>query len=160
MIIMSINIIPTIELTEDQKDMLFFIYEGEKVARDVYSTLSKIHKNEHTFSLMQFEEQRHVNCARDLCNIYGVNTSHVYEDTPGKYQSMVLQTLYDACTEKGSKSLHDALEVGQYIEATDIEDLEHATVGMPSDVVHVYENIKKRNIRHLGAFQSALSRAA
>ena len=73
---------------------------------------------------------------------------------------MVLQTLYDACTEKGKKSIHDALEVGEFIEATDIEDLEHASVGMPNDVVNVYENIKKRNIRHLGTFQAALSRAA
>ena len=157
---MSVNINPTAILTKDQKDMLFFIYEGEKVARDVYITLSHIHKNENTFALMGFAEQRHVNCTRDLCNIYGVETSRVDEDTVGKFQSLVLQTLYDACTEKGKKSLHDALEVAEFIEATDIEDLEHASVGMPSDVVHVYDNIKARNLRHLGTFQAALTRAA
>lgn len=157
---MSININPTTELTEDQKDILFFIYEGEKVARDVYITLGNVHKNEHTFKMMQIAEQRHIDCARDLCDTYGVKTSHVNEKTVGQYESTVLQTLYDACTEKGKKSLHDALEVGKFIEATDIEDLEHATVGMPSDVVHVYENIKKRNLNHLDTFQSALLRAA
>jgi hypothetical protein len=31
---------------------------------------------------------------------------------------------------------------------------------MPRDVVNVYNNIKKRNLRHLGTFQAALSRAA
>ncbi len=157
---MSININPTTELTEDQKEMLFFIYEGEKVARDVYITLGKIHKNEHTFRLMQFTEQRDIDCARELCDTYGVETSKVNEEIVGKFESPVLQTLYDACTEKGKKSRHDALEIGKFIEVTDIEDLEHASVGMPSDVVHVYENIKKRNLRHLGAFQAALSRAA
>lgn len=160
MIIMNSNTNPTTELTEEQKDMLFFIYEGEKVARDVYITLGKIHKNENTFALMQFAEQRHINCARELCNTYGVETSEVDEETVGKYESLVLQTLYDACTEKGKKSLHDALEVGEFIEASDIDDLEHASVGMPSDVAYVYENIKKRNLRYLGTFQAALSRAA
>ena len=157
---MSINTNPTTILTEDQKDMLFFIYEGEKVARDVYITLGKIHKDENAFALMRFSEQRHINCARDLCNTYGVETSQVNEDTVGKFESLVLQTLYDACTEKGKKSLHDALEVAEFIETTDIEDLEQASVGMPNDVINVYENIKKRNIRHLDTFQAALSRAA
>jgi len=157
---MNINTNSTTELTEEQKDMLFFIYEGEKVARDIYITLGKIHKNENTFALMRFSEQRHIDCARDLCDTYGVETSQVNEDTVGKFESPVLQTLYDACTEKGEKSLHDALEVGEFIEASDIEDLEHASVGMPSDVTHVYENIKKRNLRHLDTFQAALSRAA
>ena len=157
---MSINTNPTTILTEDQKDMLFFIYEGEKVARDVYITLGKIHKNENIFALLQIAEQRHIECARDLCDTYGVKTSQIDEETVGKFKSLVLQTLYDACTEKGEKSLHDALEVGEFIEVTDIEDLEHASVGMPSDVVDVYENLKKRNLRHLGAFQSALLRAA
>ncbi|MBT8348094.1 MAG: DUF2202 domain-containing protein [Sulfurovum sp.] len=157
---MSINTNPGDVLTEDQKDMLFFIYEGEKVARDVYITLGKIHKDEYTFAMMQFAEQRDIDCARDLCDTYGVETSHINESTVGKFKSTVLQTLYDACTEKGTRSLHDALEVGKYIEATDIEDLEQASVSMPSDVVHVYENMKQRNLRHLRAFQLALSKAA
>ena len=157
---MSINTNPTTILTEDQKEMLFFIYEGEKVARDVYITLGKIHKNVNTFAMMQIAEQRHIDCARDLCDTYGVDTSHVKEDTRSRYESQALQTLYDACTEKGEKSLHDALEVAEFIEVTDIEDLEHASVGMPSDVVDVYENLKTRNLRHLGAFQAALARAA
>lgn len=157
---MSINTNPTTILSEEQKNMLFFIYEGEKVARDVYITLAKIHKNENTFALMRFSEQRHIDCARDLCDTYGVETSQMNEDNVGKFESLVLQTLYDACTEKGEKSLHDALEVGAFIETAEIEDLEQASIGMPSDVVNVYDNIKKRNIRHLGTFQAALSRAA
>ncbi len=157
---MNININPTIELTEEQKNMLFFIYEGEKVARDVYITLGKIHEDEETFALMQFSEQRHINCTRDLCDTYGVETPQENEDNVGKFESPVLQTLYDACTEKGKKSLHDALEVGEFIETAEIEDLDQASIGMPSDVVNVYDNIKKRNLRHLDTFQAALSRAA
>ena len=157
---MSIMTNVSTELSEEQKDMLFFIYEEEKVARDVYITLGKIHKNESTFTLMRFIEQRHVDTARELCDTYGVETSHVDEDAVGEFESLVLQTLYDACIKRGEKSLLDALEVGKFIEVTDIEDLEQASVGMPSDVVEVYENLKKRNLKHLGAFQAALSRAA
>ena len=157
---MSININPTTIMSEDQKDMLFFIYQGKKVARDVYITLGKTYKNENTFVLMQFTEQRHVDSARELCDRYGVETSHVDEDTVGKFESLLLQTLYDACIKRGEKSLLDALEVGKFIEVTDIEDLEQASVGMPSDVVEVYENLKKRHIKHLGAFQAALFRVA
>lgn len=157
---MSLNPNPADILSEEQKDMLYYIYEGEKVARDVYITLGQIHKDEETFPLVQFSEQKHIDYARDLCKMYGVETSQVNEEKVGEFNSLVLQTLYDACTEKGQKSLHDALEVGQFIEKTEIEDLEQASVGMPKDVVHVYENIKKRNLRHLDTFKAALSRAA
>ena len=147
-------------LTEGQKDMLFFIYQREKVARDVYDTLSKIHKNENTFALMRFAEQRHLNCTKELCDLYGVETSRINEDIIGEFESAVLQTLYDECALKGSQSLLDAFEVGEFLESTDIEDLELASIGMPSDVVNVYDRLKERNIGHLGVFQTAISKAA
>jgi len=149
-----------VTLTKEQKDMLFFIYQVEKVARDVYITLSNIYENESTFALMKYAEQRDVNCARELCNMYSVETSRIDEDAVGKFESLVLQTLYDECTEKGKRSLLDALEVGEFLETTDIEDLEQASVGMPSDVVDVYNKLRRRNITHLGAFQTAILKAA
>ena len=150
----------TTELTEDQKDMLFFIYQEEKLARDVCITLSKIHKDEFTFTFMQIEEQKHVDSARELCNTYGVKTSYADEGLVGKFESPVLQTLYAACIEKGKRSLHDALEVGEFIEMTDIEELEQASIGMPNDIVQVYEKLKQGNLNHLNALQSAMYRAA
>jgi len=147
-------------LSEDQKDMLFFIYQREKVARDVYDTLSKIYKDENTFALMRFAEQRHLNCTRELCDLYGVETSSINEDVVGEFESAVLQTLYDECALKGGQSLLDAFEVGEFLESTDIEDLELASIGMPSDVVNVYDRLKERNIGHLGVFQTAISKAA
>jgi hypothetical protein len=147
-------------LNEDQKDMLFFMYQREKVARDIYDTLSKIYKDENTFALMKFAEQRHLNCTRELCDNYGVETSRIDEESVGVFESPVLQTLYDECAVKGSQSLLDALEVGEFLESTDIMDLELASVGMPSDVVNVYDRLKQRNITHLGVFQTAISKAA
>ena len=147
-------------LTEEQKDMLFFIYQGEKAARDIYITLNKIHKNESTFALMKFAEQRHVDCTRELCHIYGVETSTIDENSVGEFDSPVLQTLYDECVEKGKLSLMDALEVGEFLESTDIEHLEQASVGMPNDVVNVYNKLTKKNKSYLGTFQTAILKAA
>ena len=93
--ILKIN--TTAELTEEQKDMLFFIYQEEKLARDVYITLSKIHKDEFTFAFMKITEQKYVDSTRELCNTYGVETSQVNEDNVGKFESLALQVLYDAC---------------------------------------------------------------
>lgn len=157
---MSIKPDNTTLLSEEQKDMLFFIYQQGKVARDVYDTLSNIHTDESTFALMKFAEQRQLNCARELCNLYGVETSKINEDAVGEFEALVLQTLYDECTKKGRESLLDALEVGEFLETTDIIDLEQASIGMPSEVVDVYEKLKRRNISYLGAFQSAILKAA
>ena len=157
---MSLYTNPNTELTEDQKEMLFFIYEEGKLARDVYMSLGKIHKNEDIFSLMQIIDQNHMDLARDLCNTYGVETSSVYEGLIGKFDSPVLQTLYDSCIETGSRSRLDALEVCEFIELTVIEDLEQASIGMPNDVVSVYNNLKKGNLNQLDFLQSTIYRAA
>ncbi|EIF51683.1 DUF2202 domain-containing protein [Sulfurovum sp. AR] len=147
-------------LTEEQKDMLFFIYQEEKVARDVYITLGKIYNSENTFRLMHITEQRHLDCAKKLCDIYGVDTSSVDESVIGVFESPVLTMLYDTYIEKGKSSLRDALEMSEFIGASDVDMLEHASIGMPSDVVSVYEKLKKGNINHLNTFHTAISRAA
>jgi hypothetical protein len=157
---MSIKPDTTSVLTKEQKDMLFFIYQEEKVARDVYITLGKIYQNEDIVKFIRNAEQRHIDSARALCETYGVETSHVDEEAIGQFESPVLQTLYDACIEQGKKSLLDALEVGEFIGNTEIDDLEQASVGMPSDVVDLYKDLKKGNLNHLNAFQSAMYKAA
>lgn len=150
----------SINLAEEQKEMLLFMYERQKLSRDVYDTLSNIYKNESTFALMKFAEQRHLNCTRELCEIYGVETSSFNEENVGEFHSTVLQTLYNECILKGQESLLDALEVGEYLESADIVGLEQASVGMPNDVVQVYHKLQQRNISHLGAFQTAILKAA
>jgi hypothetical protein len=147
-------------MTEEQKDMLFYIYQEEKVARDVYITLGNIYTDESTFAYIQTSEQRHMDSARGLCEKYGVSTDGVDEDAVGSFVLPVLQELYDTCVSEGQKSLLDALKIGELIEYTDIEDLEHAAVGMPEDVVSVYESLKEGSLSHLDAFQDAIARTA
>ena len=150
----------TIEMTDEQKDELFFIYQEEKVARDVYITLGKLYPNENTFASIQLSEQRHIDSARGLCEKYDVSIEGVDEDSVGNFVLPVLQELYDTCVAEGQKSLLDALKVGELIEITDIDDLEHASVGMPADVVNVFENLKEGSLSHLDAFTAAIAREA
>jgi len=148
----------TTVLTDEQKDMLFYIYQEEKVARDVYITLGNIYTDENTFASIQLSEQRHMDSAKELCEKYDVSTEGVDEDDVGSFVLPVLQELYDTCVSEGEQSLLDALKIGELIEYTDIEDLEHASVGMPEDVVSVYHNLLEGSLSHLDAFQTAIAR--
>ena len=151
----------TVELSEEQKDTLFFIFQEEKVARDVYITLGEIYTNESTFANIQISEQEHILSAQVLCERYGIDTSNVNlsqeDDFVGQFELHEMQELYNQCIELGQVSLLEALKVGRLIEVTDIDDLEKAAEGMPSDVVQVYENLKNGSLNHLDAFEKAIA---
>ncbi len=145
-------------MTQDQKDTLLFIYQEEKVARDTYITLGNLFPNEGTFQSIQGSEQQHMDKAQGLCETYGVDISNVDESDVGVFVVPVLQELYDTLVAQGSSSALDAVKVGEYVEVTDIDDLEHAEIGMPADVVNVYENLKAGSYNHLDAFRNAISK--
>ena len=151
------------ELTEEQKDMLFFIFQEEKVARDVYITLGNLYPEESTFANIQISEQEHILSAQVLCERYGIDTSSVNlsqeDDFVGQFELLAMQELYNQCIQLGQVSHLEALKVGEHIEVTDIDDLEHAAEGMPSDVVNVYENLKAGSLSHLDAFEKAIALA-
>ncbi len=152
--------VATATLNDKQKDELFFIYQEEKVARDVYITLGNIYEDENNFASIQKSEQRHIDAARGLCEKYGVSVEGVDEESVGNFVLPVLQDLYDTCIGLGEESLLDALKVGELIEVTDIKDLDHVIddLGMPDDVINVYENLKEGSYNHLDAFQTAIER--
>jgi hypothetical protein len=147
-----------VELTEAQRDMLFYIYQEEKVARDVYITLGEQYPQENTFALIQLSEQSHIEAVGTLCERYGIDLSYVDLDAVGLFELPVLQQLYDTCVAQGSISRLEGLRVGELIELTDLDDLESAAVGMPEDVVSVFENLKEGSESHLDAFRRAISR--
>lgn len=147
-------------LTETQKKELFFIYEEEKMARDVYITLGELYPNENTFASIQLSEQRHMDAAEELCEKYGVDISMVDESLVGFFNLTELQELYDELVDQGKINLYGALESGIYIEELDIGDLTELIeeTGMPTDVVKVYENLREGSYNHLESFQTAISR--
>ena len=148
----------TVTMTDEQKDKLFYIFQEEKVARDVYITLGEQYPDENTFALIQLSEQSHIEAAGSLCDTYGVDTSYVNLDAVGQFELPVLQQLYDTCVSQGSLSKLDGLKVGELIELTDLDDLENAMIDMPDDVIKVYSNLKAGSENHLDAFRRAIAR--
>lgn len=146
------------QLTEDQEADLFYIYQEEKLARDVYITLGNEYPDENTFAYIQLSEQRHIDSVEQLCIKYNVDISAVNEDVIGEFVLPELQELYEQLVAAGMVSLPAALQVGIDIEILDITDLEERAVGMPSDVVRVFENLKEGSQNHLEAFTYALSK--
>jgi len=144
-------------MTEEQKDTLLFIYQEEKVARDTYITLGNQYPNQKVFGNIQGSEQKHMDSAQTLCEKYGVDISNVDETNIGVFVVPVLQELYDTLIAQGYQSELSGLMVGEYVELTDIDDLEHAEIGMPSDVVKVFENLKAGSYSHLDAFRAAIN---
>ena len=146
------------KLTTEQEDAIFFMYQEEKVARDVYITLGEIYPDENTFASIQLSEQRHIDSVENLCDKYGISKKGVNEGGVGNFVLDDLKDLYDQCVSDGQDSLLAALKVGELIELTDIKDLEEAAVGMPADIQTVFSSLKEGSLSHLDAFQAAISR--
>jgi len=146
----------TVTLSDEQLDTLVYIYQEEKVARDVYITLGNIYSGQTVFANIQESEQEHIDKAEILCDRYGADTSGIVEENVGEFVLPVLQELYDTLVASGSQSELGALMVGEYIELTDIDDLDNAAEGMPSDVVSTYENLKEGSLSHLAGFRDAI----
>ncbi len=148
------------EMTEHLKEEIFYIYQEEKVARDVYITLGEVYPDENTFAMIQLSEQKHIDAVARLCDTYDIYTLHVdlSEDGVGIFELESLQKLYDSLIIQGKIDLREALYVGKDIEVLDINDIEAAKEGMPEDVVRVFDNLLKGSQNHLEAFERAIER--
>lgn len=149
----------TIALDDTQKTALLFMYQEEKLARDVYITLGKKYPTESTFANIQISEQQHIDAVEALCKKYGVDISNIDESAIGVFVLPDLQSLYNTLIAQGSISLVEGLKVGVVIEEKDITDILTYEEGMPAPVVKVFENLRAGSYNHLNAFQTALTAA-
>lgn len=144
-------------MTTAQKDSLLFMYQEEKVARDVYTTLGAKYPTARTFASIKASEQTHVDSVENLCIKYGVDISKVNEAAVGNFILPELQSLYNTLVAQGSVSLLEGLKVGVAIELKDIEDIGTYAVGMPKDVQQVFNNLLAGSYSHLDAFETAIA---
>ncbi len=154
-----------VDLSPDQKDRLFFIYQEEKVARDVYIYWGNEYPEESTFASIQLAEQRHMDAAQRLCEKYNIDISMIDEssDDYGVFKVPYLQDLYVACTSSEITDLQGALAVGVEVEETDIGTLTETIDGkvlgeMPADVISTYETLREGSYNHLESFNARLAR--
>ena len=145
------------QLSEQQKEIIYSIYEEEKLARDVYKTFGDMYPEENTFANIQLSEQNHMDAVRNLCVKYGIDIP-TEDQAVGVFNIIAMKDLFDQFIGSGSESLLDALEVGIEIEDMDIDDLGDALKGMPKDVVMVFNNLISGSVNHWNAFDNAITR--
>lgn len=142
------------ELTQEQIDDLLFMYQEEKVARDVYIKMYELW-GANVFTNIKDAEQSHINAVKGLIEKYNLEIP-VLDTNVGSFKLAELQKLYDDLIVKGSKSQTDALEVGVMIEEKDITDIVEKMVNVPSDIEKVYGNLLSGSYSHLDAFNNVL----
>jgi len=157
----NIDALQVTQLDVPLKELIYSIYEEEKVARDVYITLGELYPDENTFANIQLSEQNHMDAVRKLCVKYGIEIPA--DDQPvGVFDLTEMGELYSYFVDLEDDSLISALQVGIAIENMDIENLREAlnTEGMPKDAIRVLNNLLNGSLNHLDAFEAAYEREA
>jgi hypothetical protein len=115
---------PNQELSQEEIDNLLHMRGEEKLARDVYLTLSETWQLP-VFGNIASSEQRHCNAVKALLSKYNLDDPYV-DDTVGVFVDATFTDLYNELVATGRTSLIDALTVGAIIEDLDLVDLENA----------------------------------
>jgi len=150
-----VEAMPVSDLTQTQKDDLLFMYQEEKVARDVYLKLYEKWGLK-IFNNIAKAEETHMKGVKALLEKYEIVVP-VASDTVGEFDLEELQSLYEVLMQKGTLSLTDAIEVGIVVEETDIADLQKRIVDAPEDIKIVYNSLLEGSYNHLAAFNSQLN---
>jgi hypothetical protein len=150
------NAIEPVDLFGSEETALLYLWEEEKLARDVYLALAARWQLP-IFSNIAGAEQNHMDMVWKLFETYSVE--HEFTDfTPGVFVDANLNILYGDLVEQGYLSLIDALTVGADIEDMDIFDLDQLLEATDNDHIElVAYNLAKGSRNHLRAFVRALA---
>ncbi|HHH19666.1 MAG TPA: DUF2202 domain-containing protein [Campylobacterales bacterium] len=158
-------------LSQELKDSITYMYNEEKLAKDVYLDVYEVQKVQQLYNIATKSEVLHQEAVNELAKKYDLNIT-LYPETEapydisveayesGKYSVAHIQELYDMLYDKGIQSTQDALEVGCIVEVTDIDDLdtyiEQATASNASDVLEVFNFLRDGSYNHYWAFDKGL----
>jgi hypothetical protein len=142
-------------LTSEESNGLVYMFEEEKLARDVYNALFALW-GQPIFQTIAASEQTHMNAVQTLLVRYGIA---VPQNAAGIFSNSTLQALYTDLMTNGEKSLADALKVGATIEEVDITDLQsHLAQTTNTAIQTVYNNLMNGSYNHLRNFVKVLNR--
>ena len=142
------------QLTNEEKEGLIYMYEEEKLAHDVYLTLSEKYTIP-VFKNITKSEAYHMKMVLDLIKKYELKDPAGKE--VGKFENQEFQKLYNELIEKGSKGIIEALTVGATIEDVDIYDLEERLSKTKNeDIVKLYKQLICGSENHMRAFTGHL----
>jgi len=133
------------------KTNLKYMVEEEKLARDVYTVLSKTAAYP-KFKNIANAEQFHMDQMSMVLADYGI-WNPTLNRKPGVFFNKELSALYKTLITKGQLSALDAIEVGIIIEEKDIADLTAMEALITQeDIQFVVNYLKAGSINHLAAF--------
>ena len=150
---------------QDVQDMLVFMRQEEKLARDVYLYLDGLYgggrPGTKVFARIAESEQRHTDSVAELLTSYGIE-DEVADAAIGEFADPALQELYDTLIVVGSAGLTEGLGVGVLIERKDMTDIVEAIeLSLDyDDIVSVYTNLLAGSERHLDSFLKVLDTSA
>lgn len=146
--------VETSELTKEEVEMLQYMKEEEKLARDVYYALYD-KWNSQIFLNISKAEERHISAILTLANFYNLDDTVL--KAPGEFENADFKALYDDLVEKGSESLEESLKVGALIEELDIKDLQDdLEITSNENITMVFNNLLRGSRNHLRAFNRQL----
>lgn len=141
-------------LTQAQRDMLAYMAEEEKLARDVYTALGDKFPTATTFDRIASSEGQHLTVVRSLLDRYDI-ADPTAGKAAGVFASADIQALYRELS--AATTLTEAYQAGVAIEKDDLAELAKADDGVTApDVNMVYDNLAKASEQHLAAFERRL----
>ncbi|MEO2066155.1 MAG: DUF2202 domain-containing protein [Desulfurobacteriaceae bacterium] len=154
-----VQTLPKEPISKEEINDLLHMREEEKLARDVYLTLSNYYPFPVFRNIARSEEQ-HMRIIKLLLNKYSLpDPVEASRGKVGVFKDPKLQELYNKLVSQGSFSLIDALKVGATIEDLDIKDLEEALSRTDNkDIRVVYQELMKSSRNHMRAFIRLLRR--
>ena len=150
---------PASAADQETVDMLTFMVQEEKMARDLYLEFAD------EYGVRQFvniakSEQKHMDAVRVLLDRYGIGDPTV-GDAIGEFDNAEIQALYDKLYDKGMTSLAKAAKVGITVEKVDIADIMDMLAEMPAaDISQILKNLKAGSYNHLDAFRTLRDRVS
>ena len=159
-------------LTQELKDSITYMYNEEKLAREVYLNVNEKQPLKQLYNIATKSEIKHEKAVNDLAVKYDLNIT-LYPDTEepydqpsldeygsGQFAVVDIQELYDVLYDKGIQSQKDAFEVGCMVEVTDIDDLnlymQQASDANAEDVLSIFNYLREGSYNHYWAFDKGL----
>jgi len=155
LVLFLLVIVNLFALTQKEKEALIYMYQEEKLAKDVYYELAQMYPNVRVFNIYR-SETIHQNSVANVLRHYNIPLP-VLPNEIGKFKNPELQELYNELINKGKKSLKDALEVGIMVEVTDVEDLDkYLKEATSPDVIALFKFLRAGSYNHYNAFNNTL----
>jgi hypothetical protein len=148
---MQVGDIATSTLTDSERADILFVFEEEKMARDIYGVLGEAW-GWRTIGHVSRSEQMHMTAVGGLLESYGIPEPKETSST-GRFADKDIQALYDRLVAEGRPSAEAAIKVGLYVEEFDIHDLKTRMAHTDNkDILAVYDYLLNGSYMHLHHF--------